>query len=77
MHTGLYLPNQGSSADHRRLAGLAAEAEAAGWEGFFVWDELQPLFRPTDEVADATVALSAVAVAVATARIRRSQVSPV
>lgn len=75
MRTGLYLPNQGTFADPRRLAGLAVEAEAAGWEGFFIWDELQPIFTPTDEVADAMVALSAVAFA--TERIRiGAMVSP-
>ena len=69
MHTGVYLPNQGPFADPRRLASLAAEAEAAGWDGFFIWDELLPIFDPSADVADAMVALSAVAFATKRLRI--------
>lgn len=36
MKYGLYLPNFGPFGDARRMAGLAAEAEAAGWDGFFI-----------------------------------------
>ena len=75
MRTGLYLPNQGPFADPRRLAGLAVDAEAAGWDGFFIWDELQPIFRPTDDTADAMVALSVVAFATERLRIG-AMVSP-
>jgi len=75
MRTGLYLPNQGAFADPRRLASLAVDAEAAGWDGFFIWDELQPIFRPTDDAADAMVALSAVAFATERLRIG-AMVSP-
>ena len=75
MRTGVYLPNQGSFADPRRLASLAVDAEAAGWDGFFIWDELQPIFNQNDDVADAMVTLSAVAFA--TERIRiGAMVSP-
>lgn len=75
MRTGLYLPNQGAFADPRRLARLAVDAESSGWDGFFIWDELQPIFRPTDEVADAMVALGAVAFATERLRIG-AMVSP-
>ena len=34
------LPNVGPTGDPRLLAALAAEAEAAGWDGFFVWDHV-------------------------------------
>ncbi|HEV3362652.1 MAG TPA: LLM class flavin-dependent oxidoreductase [Acidimicrobiia bacterium] len=76
MHAGLYLPNQGPFADPRRLAGLAAEAEAAGWEGFFFWDEMLPIFDPGHDVADALIGLSAVAMATERLRIG-AMVSPV
>jgi alkanesulfonate monooxygenase SsuD/methylene tetrahydromethanopterin reductase-like flavin-dependent oxidoreductase (luciferase family) len=76
VHTGLYLPNQGPFADPRRLASLAADAEAAGWDGLFIWDEIQPIFNPSDDVADAMVALSAVAFATERLRIG-AMVSPV
>jgi alkanesulfonate monooxygenase SsuD/methylene tetrahydromethanopterin reductase-like flavin-dependent oxidoreductase (luciferase family) len=38
MKFGLDVPTTGAYADVRALAALAAEAEAAGWDGFFVWD---------------------------------------
>src|SRR5258708_8941784 len=38
MKFGLDVPTTGVYADARAQAALAAEAEAAGWDGFFVWD---------------------------------------
>lgn len=38
MKFGLDVATSGDFADTHRLAGLAAEAEQAGWDGFFVWD---------------------------------------
>jgi alkanesulfonate monooxygenase SsuD/methylene tetrahydromethanopterin reductase-like flavin-dependent oxidoreductase (luciferase family) len=69
VHAGVYLPNQGPFADPRRLASLAAEAEAAGRDGFFIWDALLPIFDPSDDVADALVELGAVALATERLRI--------
>ncbi len=47
-------------ADPRVVADLAAVAEEAGWDGFFVWDHIT--YRPPVEaVADPWVVLSAVA----------------
>jgi alkanesulfonate monooxygenase SsuD/methylene tetrahydromethanopterin reductase-like flavin-dependent oxidoreductase (luciferase family) len=40
----LFLPIFDALADPRLLGDLAAEAEAAGWYGVFVWDHLQ--YRP-------------------------------
>ena len=78
MRHGIYLPNQGDFADVAVLVELAQAAEAAGWDGFFIWDELLPLhphngavraaLGESDDVADAMVALTAVAIA--TERIR-------
>jgi alkanesulfonate monooxygenase SsuD/methylene tetrahydromethanopterin reductase-like flavin-dependent oxidoreductase (luciferase family) len=59
---GLYAPNFGAFADPRGLARLGAEAEAAGWEGLFVWDHTVRSEGDFD-VADPWVALAAVAVA--------------
>ena len=59
MKYGIYLPNFGSFGDVRALAELAANAEEAGWDGFFIWDHIQR-YWPTD-VADTWVALSAIA----------------
>jgi alkanesulfonate monooxygenase SsuD/methylene tetrahydromethanopterin reductase-like flavin-dependent oxidoreductase (luciferase family) len=59
---GLGVPNGGDFADPRRIATLAAEAEAAGWDGFFIWDHVirRPPWKP---MIDPWVALAAVAVA--------------
>src|SRR5947209_8577268 len=49
-------------ADARLVAELAAETEAAGWDGFFVWDHV--LYRPpVRALADPWVTLAAVAAA--------------
>ncbi|MGH2485616.1 MAG: hypothetical protein ACRDHE_06360 [Ktedonobacterales bacterium] len=40
MKFGLDMPTTGEFADARVLAALAGEAEAAGWDGFFLWDAL-------------------------------------
>jgi alkanesulfonate monooxygenase SsuD/methylene tetrahydromethanopterin reductase-like flavin-dependent oxidoreductase (luciferase family) len=49
MKFGLDVPTTGDYADGRVLAQLAAEAETAGWDGFFIWDVLlgdQPAIDP-------------------------------
>lgn len=40
MRYGLYMPNLSVAADPRLQIELAQEAEAAGWDGFFIWDHL-------------------------------------
>jgi hypothetical protein len=61
-----YVPTFGDY-DVRSLVALAREAEAAGWDGFFIWDHL--VWAPDGApVVDTTVALSAIALA--TERIR-------
>jgi alkanesulfonate monooxygenase SsuD/methylene tetrahydromethanopterin reductase-like flavin-dependent oxidoreductase (luciferase family) len=61
------LPNVGDYGDPRVLADLARRAEAAGWEGIFVWDHLA--YRdPELPVADPWIA--AAAIATATERVR-------
>jgi alkanesulfonate monooxygenase SsuD/methylene tetrahydromethanopterin reductase-like flavin-dependent oxidoreductase (luciferase family) len=56
---GVYLPNFGAFGEARTLAELAHDAEAAGWDGFFIWDHIaRPMHTP---VVDAWVALSAIA----------------
>ncbi|MDP9364041.1 MAG: LLM class flavin-dependent oxidoreductase, partial [Chloroflexota bacterium] len=67
MRYGLNLPPFGDFADPRALAALARDAEAAGWDGFFIWDHVvyDPSFHP---IADPWVGLAAVALA--TERVR-------
>jgi alkanesulfonate monooxygenase SsuD/methylene tetrahydromethanopterin reductase-like flavin-dependent oxidoreductase (luciferase family) len=70
---GLYLPTEGDFADVELLATLAREAELHSWDGFFIWDELLPVFEHSDavrqalgdsgHVVDPFVALTAIAAA--------------
>ncbi len=66
MRYGLTVPHFGPFADARVLAGLASGAEAAGWDGFFIWDHVAMAWP--DDVVDTTVALTAIALA--TERVR-------
>jgi alkanesulfonate monooxygenase SsuD/methylene tetrahydromethanopterin reductase-like flavin-dependent oxidoreductase (luciferase family) len=59
MQYGLHVGPVGELADVRTLIRLAEASEAAGWDGFFLWDHLT-LGLP-DPVADPWVALTAVA----------------
>jgi alkanesulfonate monooxygenase SsuD/methylene tetrahydromethanopterin reductase-like flavin-dependent oxidoreductase (luciferase family) len=59
------VPNAGAYADVGLLVDLAQAAEAAGWNGFFLWDHI--VFGP-EPVIDPWVALTAVALA--TSRLR-------
>ncbi len=66
--SALWLPLFDGLADPVVIAGLAGEAEAAGWDGFFVWDRLSwP--EPVRRVADPWITLAAVATATERLRI--------
>jgi len=64
---GLYLPNFGAFGRAAAVADLAVDAEAAGWDGFFIWDHINRGFAT--EVVDPWIALAAVA-----ARTRRLRI---
>jgi alkanesulfonate monooxygenase SsuD/methylene tetrahydromethanopterin reductase-like flavin-dependent oxidoreductase (luciferase family) len=57
---GLFVAPFDALADPRVIGDLAAAAEAAGWEGFFVWDHLQYGERVT-AIADVWTCCAAVA----------------
>jgi alkanesulfonate monooxygenase SsuD/methylene tetrahydromethanopterin reductase-like flavin-dependent oxidoreductase (luciferase family) len=67
MRFGLSIPNFGDHADARAVAALAREAEAAGWDGVFVWDHL--LAWNGNVVADPWTILTALALATERVRI--------
>lgn len=67
MRSGLFLPLFDALADPVIVAGLAAEAEEAGWHGVFVWDHVR-WREPVVDVADAWITLAAIATA--TGRVR-------
>lgn len=72
---GLDVSTAGAYADPRVLADLAADAEKAGWDGFFVWDVLFNDNTFDDPVSDPWVSLAAIAMK--TQRIRiGAQVTP-
>jgi len=61
------VPTVAAFADPGFLVGLAARAEAAGWDGFFVWDHL--FYRPPNTAAVEPWSIVAAAAAV-TSRVR-------
>jgi alkanesulfonate monooxygenase SsuD/methylene tetrahydromethanopterin reductase-like flavin-dependent oxidoreductase (luciferase family) len=66
---GVSLPNFGIGLDARRVAGWAASAEAAGWDGFFLWDHLFAFAPGPIDAVDPWIALTAAACATATIRL--------
>jgi alkanesulfonate monooxygenase SsuD/methylene tetrahydromethanopterin reductase-like flavin-dependent oxidoreductase (luciferase family) len=67
MRVGLYVPLFDPLADPSTVARLADEAEEAGWDGFFLWDQIR-WHEPVRAVGDTQVTLAAIAAA--TERIR-------
>jgi alkanesulfonate monooxygenase SsuD/methylene tetrahydromethanopterin reductase-like flavin-dependent oxidoreductase (luciferase family) len=67
MRSGLFLPLFDPLADPAVVARLAAEAEEASWDGFFLWDQIR-WREPVLAVGDTQVTLAAIAAA--TERIR-------
>jgi alkanesulfonate monooxygenase SsuD/methylene tetrahydromethanopterin reductase-like flavin-dependent oxidoreductase (luciferase family) len=68
MRRGIFLAPFGELAEPRLLVDLAVRAEAAGFDGFFLWDHVA--YRaPVRALADPWVALSAIAVATERVRI--------
>jgi len=57
---GLGVPNGGDFAEPNKLGRLAAEAEAAGWDGFFLWDHVIRR-QPWQPMVDPWVTLAAIA----------------
>src|SRR5688572_21732979 len=67
MKFALNLPNFGAHADVETLAELAATAETAGWDGFFLWDHV--LADEGVPFVDPWVALAAIAMSTQRVRI--------
>ncbi|HET8630785.1 MAG TPA: LLM class flavin-dependent oxidoreductase [Thermomicrobiales bacterium] len=68
MQYGISVPNFAEYADPRTLADLARDAEAAGWDGFFLWDHILFDTGWRLPIADPWVALAAIAAS--TTRVR-------
>jgi alkanesulfonate monooxygenase SsuD/methylene tetrahydromethanopterin reductase-like flavin-dependent oxidoreductase (luciferase family) len=67
---GLFLPPFGSFGDPVALVDLSVAGEAAGWDGFFLWDHV--LHRVDGPYVDAWIALAAIA-----ARTKRIRMGPI
>jgi alkanesulfonate monooxygenase SsuD/methylene tetrahydromethanopterin reductase-like flavin-dependent oxidoreductase (luciferase family) len=63
MRYAVNMPNFAEYADARTVAALAADAEAAGWDGAFVWDHMVYARDERLPVADPWILLAAVALA--------------
>ena len=61
MRHGLYFLPAGELSDPRTLIDLGVAAEERGWDGFFLWDHILRPDRQPQDLADAWIALSAVA----------------
>lgn len=69
MRHALNVPNFGAFSDVALLVSLARDAEAAGWDGFFVWDHLLYVRGDDARCADPWIALAAIAAATTTIRL--------
>ena len=67
MHFAIEVVPFGDYADPRNVVSLARAAEAAGWEGLFVWDHLGFVWGASS--ADPWVTLAAVAQATQTLKL--------
>ena len=63
MRYAVNVPNFEDYGDVRTVAALAADAEAAGWDGFFVWDHLAFVKAWRLRIADPWILLTGVALA--------------
>jgi alkanesulfonate monooxygenase SsuD/methylene tetrahydromethanopterin reductase-like flavin-dependent oxidoreductase (luciferase family) len=68
MRFAINIPNFGDFADPQAVADLARRAEAAGWDGLFIWDHVTFEKLQVREIGDPWVLLTAAALA--TRRIR-------
>jgi alkanesulfonate monooxygenase SsuD/methylene tetrahydromethanopterin reductase-like flavin-dependent oxidoreductase (luciferase family) len=63
MRYAVNVPNFEDYSDVRTVAALAVDAEAAGWDGFFVWDHLTFVKAWKLRIADPWILLTGVALA--------------
>jgi hypothetical protein len=61
MKFGIHAPNFGAFGAARALGEMAREAETAGWDGFFIWDQLLWTQPENQVTADPWIALAVMA----------------
>jgi alkanesulfonate monooxygenase SsuD/methylene tetrahydromethanopterin reductase-like flavin-dependent oxidoreductase (luciferase family) len=73
MRFGLNFPNMGVCSRPQVLADLAAESEAAGWDGVFVWDSV---YTPMEDARNSPTCDPWIALAAVAARTQRVRIGP-
>lgn len=58
-HSGIIVPNFGDYSDPLLLAEMARDAEQAGWDGFFLWDQIS--MDTPKPICDPWIALTLIA----------------
>jgi len=61
MKFAIYIPNFGEDMGIQDFVRLAQEAEAAGWDGFFIWDHILADKRKKLRLVDPWITLAAIA----------------
>lgn len=61
MQYGVYISNYALKGDPRNFVKLAKEAEECNWDGFFIWDHINPETAFKNGVADPWITLSGIA----------------
>jgi hypothetical protein len=61
MNYGIYVPNFGKDINAQAMADLAQETEEAGWDGFFIWDQILHSRSNRYPLVDPWVTLAAIA----------------
>ena len=69
MNFAINVPNFGTFGQPRLLAELAREAEEAGWDGFFIWDHIDPGPDVVEPTTDPWIALAAMAMTTSTIKL--------
>ena len=69
MQYGIYISNYALNGDPRAFVELAKEAEAANWDGFYIWDHVYPKGGASKKVTDPWITLAGIAAATDTIRI--------
>lgn len=70
MQYGIVLPTMGRGGDARTIANLAHDAEEAGWDGVFIWDDMYIESEKPEEGNTCDPWIAMAAIAMRTERIR-------
>ncbi len=69
MKSGIYIANYALQGEPEKFIELAKEAEANGWNGFFLWDHIYPIVEEPQSVAEPWITLAGIAAVTDTMRL--------